>query len=141
MPFKLSTRGHYAVMIMYNLALSASSFTPLSVIAANQNLSQGYLEQIIRPLKDAELVISRKGFQGGYKLAKPPGEITVGVIIRTVEGPVIPVKCVDEDSDYCSCIDDCRARQVWQKVTDAIDKVLDSVTLEDLVKGELFDGK
>ena len=54
---------------------------------------------------------------------------------------MIPVKCVDEDSDYCSCIDDCRARQVWQKVTDAIDKVLDSVTLEDLVKGELFDGK
>jgi Rrf2 family cysteine metabolism transcriptional repressor len=133
MAFRLSTKGHYAVLLMYELARSGEALSSLSDIASVQNLSQGYLEQIIRPLRAAELVIGRKGFGGGYVLSKPASEITVGEVIRAVEGPVVPVKCVDEDSDLDSCPEDCRAKSVWQQVGQAIDGVLDSITLEDLV--------
>ncbi|MGE5580013.1 MAG: RrF2 family transcriptional regulator [Bacillota bacterium] len=133
MPFRLSTKGHYAVLLMYELARSGEALSSLNDIASVQNISQGYLEQIIRPLRAAELVTGRKGFGGGYVLAKPASEITVGEVIRAVEGPVVPVKCVGEDPNLDSCPQDCRAKSVWQQVGQAIDDVLDSITLEDLV--------
>jgi len=132
-PFRLSTRGHYAVLLMYELARSKDSFTSLSQISETRKLSQGYLEQIIKPLKEKGLVKSRKGAGGGYLLAKPPGEISVGEVVRAVEGPIAPVKCVDHETFPGSCPDDCRARIVWQKVGKAIDQVLDSMSLEDLL--------
>jgi len=140
MPFRLSTRGHYAVLLMYELARSGEALSSLSDIASVWNISQGYLEQIIRPLRAAELVTGRKGFGGGYVLSKPASEITVGEVIRAVEGPVVPVKCVGEDSDLDSCPEDCRAKSVWQKVGQAIDDVLDSITLQDLVDKDAGDG-
>lgn len=137
MPFTLSTRGRYAVLLMYELARSPDYFTSLSQVSSNQKISQGYLEQIIRPLRKKGLVEGRKGFGGGYRLARHPGEITVGEIVRTVEGPVAPVKCVDEKVSLDCCPDNCRARKVWQKVGEAIDQVLDSVTLEDLLSEDV----
>lgn len=139
MPFRLSTRGHYAVLVMYELARAGKSFCSLQEISAAQKLSQGYLEQIVKPLREAGLVESKKGFGGGYSLAKPAGEVTVGEIIRAVEGPVVPVKCVAEDSSLDSCPEGCRAKTVWQKVGEAIDNVLDSMTLKDLTEGEPYE--
>lgn len=136
MPFRLSTRGHYAVLVMYELARADGSFSSLQDIAVAQKLSQGYLEQIIRPLRKAGLVESKKGFGGGYSLARPAQEVTVGEIVRAVEGPVVPVKCVAGDSSLDSCPDGCRARMVWQRVGEAIDNVLDSTTLKDLADSE-----
>jgi len=134
MPFRLSTRGHYAVLLMYELARSQGAVSSLAYIAASQRVSQGYLEQIIRPLREAGLVTGKKGFGGGYCLARPPSEITVGDVVRAVEGPVVPVKCVAGDLETDTCPDDCRARVVWQKVGQAIDNVLDSITLESLLE-------
>lgn len=134
MPFRLSTRGHYAVLLMYELARSGDALSSLADISSVQKISQGYLEQIIKPLRVAGLVSGRKGFGGGYTLTRPAGEITVGEVVRAVEGPVVPVKCVIDSSRLDSCPDDCRARRVWQQVGQAIDNVLDSITLQDLLQ-------
>lgn len=136
MPFRLSTRGHYAVLLMYELACSGDTFSSLRDISAAQKISQGYLEQIIRPLREAGLVAGKKGFGGGYVLSRPPSAVTVGQVIRAVEGPVVPVKCVGEGSLMDTCPSDCRARKVWQQVGQAIDGVLDSITLENLLEGD-----
>ncbi len=133
MPFTLSTKGQYAVLLMYQLARSSDSPTPLSEISSVQKVSQGYLEQIVKPLRVSGLVQGKRGFGGGYILAKPAGQITVGEIIRIVEGPVVPVSCVDKNFSYFNCPKDCRAKFVWQKVGEAIDNVLDSITLTDLL--------
>lgn len=144
-PFRLSTRGHYAVLLMYELARSGEALSSLSDISEIQKISQGYLEQIIRPLREAGLVTGKKGFGGGYSLSRSPGEVTVGQIIRAVEGPIVPVKCVAEMPAGDTCPEDCRARKIWQQVGQAIDGVLDSITLESLLtgddaKGESLDG-
>jgi Rrf2 family protein len=135
MPFRLSTRGHYAVLLMYELARSGNALSSLSDISQVQRISQGYLEQIIKPLREGGLVTGKKGFGGGYSLSRPAAEITVGDVIRVVEGPIVPVKCVGGVPEMDACPDDCRARLVWQKVGQAIDAVLDSITLESLVAG------
>lgn len=135
MPFKLSTKGHYAVLLMYELARSGNTPVSLSKISRLQKVSPGYLEQIVRPLKENGLVKSARGARGGYQLTRPPGQITVGQIVRVVEGPVAPVSCVTGENTGASCPQDCRARIVWKKVTEAIDKVLDSISLEDLING------
>ncbi|HHX28512.1 MAG: RrF2 family transcriptional regulator [Bacillota bacterium] len=137
MPFRLSTRGHYAVLIMYELARSGESFSSLQDISASQRLSQRYLEQIVRPLRQAGLVQGKRGFGGGYVLAREASAITVGEIVRAVEGPVVPVECVADGSTPERCPDDCKAKSVWQKVGEAIDNVLDSITLEDLVRDDI----
>ena len=121
MPFRLSTRGHYAVLLMYELARAGDSYCSLANIASIQKVSPKYLEQIVRPLREAGLVKSRRGFGGGYSLAGSPNQVTVGDIVRAVEVPG-------------HCPDNCRARGVWQKVGEAIDTVLDSVTLEGLLQ-------
>ncbi len=132
MPFRLSTRGQHAVLLMYELARAGDSHASLAEIASAQNISQRYLEQIVRPLREDGLVIGRRGFGGGYVLGRPAKSITVGEIVRAVEGPVIPVKCVSDTDMPKSCPEDCQARMVWQKVGEAIDSVLDSFTLETL---------
>lgn len=133
MPFSLSTKGHYAVLLMYELARNEEKVTPLSEVSATQKVSQGYLEQIVKPLREEGLVQSKRGFGGGYTLSKPKEKITVGEIIRVVEGPILPVQCVDENFCRLNCPEDCKAKFVWQRVSDAIENVLDSITLEDLV--------
>ncbi|HHY11394.1 MAG TPA: Rrf2 family transcriptional regulator [Firmicutes bacterium] len=120
---------------MYELARTGEDFTSLTEVSRTQKVSQGYLEQIVRPLRESGLVQGKRGFGGGYKLAKPAGKITVGEIVRAAEGPVAPVQCLHEDFSHCDCPDDCRARLVWQKVGDAIEGVLNSITLRDLIEG------
>ena len=139
MPFRLSTKGHYAVLIMYELAKSEGAYSSLQDISAAWGLSQGYLEQIVRPLREAGLVEGKRGFGGGYSLAKDASEITVGQVVRTVEGPVVPVQCVADDLVPERCPDDCRAKSVWRKVGQAIDNVLVSITLLELIREEKED--
>ena len=134
MAFSLSTKGCYAVLLMYQLAQSKGTLTSLSEISSTQNISQGYLEQIVRPLKESNLVDSKKNFGGGYKLAKPPDQITIGEIVTISEGPVAPVQCVNDDFSFCAGPSDCKAKLVWRKVGDAISNVLNSITLQDLLE-------
>jgi Rrf2 family transcriptional regulator, cysteine metabolism repressor len=98
--------------------------TALKSVAERHDLSEHYLEQLIAPLRNAGLVKSVRGAYGGYKLAKPPEEITAGDVIRVLEGPISPVEFHEEDNPA--------RRELWRKIRDAIADVLDNTTLADL---------
>lgn len=134
---KLSTKGRYGARAMLDLALNyKSDDQPVSLggIAERQGISEEYLEQIFSSLRKAGLVESVRGAQGGYKLGRPAARITVGDILRVLEGSLAPVDCVVEGRrPTCERYDDCVMNGVWQKLADAINSTVDSITLADLV--------
>ncbi len=135
---KLSTKGRYGVMAMVDLALNAEAGpVSLKAVAERQGLSESYLEQLAGPLRKAGLITGVRGAQGGYTLAREPQEITVGDIVRILEGPIAPVDCAREGDEgapiqHCAKSQGCVARGVWVKLRDSIARALDSVTLADL---------
>ena len=135
---KLSTRGRYGVKAMFDLALNQNK-GPVSLksIADRQKLSEAYLEQLFASLRRAGLVKSIRGAQGGYLLADTPDNITIGQILRTLEGTVAPVECVDdmkEGLSKCPDAENCVTRLVWEKIRDGISDVVDSITLQDMIE-------
>lgn len=134
---KVSTRGEYGVRAMVSLAHHYGQ-GPMSIaeIARQTNIPPAYLEQLIAPLRRADLVISKRGAHGGYVLAREPEEIRVGDVYRVMEGPVAPMECVSEDPDdqTCPLMDNCETRPVWIKLRDAMTEALDSTTLADLAQ-------
>lgn len=134
---KISTKGRYSVTALYELALhDGMGATSLKFIAKSQGLSENYLEQLMVPLRRAGIVKSIRGAQGGYMLAKSPEEITIGEIIRAVEGPIALVDCLltsaESDKQPCDRACDCVTRGVWEKVAGSINSVLNNITLKDL---------
>lgn len=109
----------------------------LTEIARSEHLPLAYLEQLVGELRRAGLVEGTRGLHGGYRLSRPPTEITVGEIYRVLEGPVAPVECTAEDYQPGSCDmeNGCLSRSVWQRVQESINRVLDSTTLADLEAG------
>lgn len=137
---KLSTKGRYGVAAMYDLAIHYGQ-GPISLksVAQRQGISEHYLEQLMGTLRKAGYVKSVRGAQGGYTLTREPASITVGDIIRIMEGPIAPVDCLladAEDNKYCLRAGTCVTRGVWAKVRDSIASVLDGITLADLAKEE-----
>ncbi len=131
---KVSTKGRYALRLMLDLALNnTGEYITIKSIAARQNISEKYLEQIISLLNRAGYVKSIRGAQGGYKLMKAPTEYTVGMILRLTEGNLTPVDCVDEQTNECSRSEGCVTREVWEELYEAIKSVVDRITLQDLV--------
>lgn len=130
---KISTKGRYAVRVMLDLALnSTGECIKVKDIAARQGISEKYLEQIISALSLAGYVKSTRGAQGGYRLAKAPEEYTVGMILRVTEGSLAPVACLEDGSDACDRCDTCETLEVWRELADAINAVVDGVTIADL---------
>ncbi|AGB41731.1 rrf2 family protein, putative transcriptional regulator [Halobacteroides halobius DSM 5150] len=131
---KLSTKGRYGVRAMFDLALyQGDGPIPLRSIAERQGISENYLEQLVATLRNEGLVNSVRGAHGGYLLAKKAEEITVGDIIRALEGPIALSDCVTEDIESeCENNDGCVVKLIWQQVKENIDEVLDSITLEDI---------
>ena len=119
---------------MLDLAVHMNGTEPVSLnsIAERQEISEIYLEQIFSALRKSGLVKSERGSQGGYRLGKSAAEITVGEILRALEGPLDIVDCIT-DSGRCKRYDACVTKDVWRKVTESINKTVDSITLEDLV--------
>ena len=109
---------------------------PLAEVSRVQNISLAYLEQIVAPLREAGLVVSTRGAHGGYHLAHEPQAITVGDILRALEGPIAPVVCASEvhQTGRCEREEVCLTRPVWEKVRDSIVTALDSTTLADLIE-------
>ncbi|MEL7567884.1 MAG: Rrf2 family transcriptional regulator [Dehalobacterium sp.] len=132
----ISTKGRYGLRAVLDLAMhQAKEPIALSSIAERQGLSEGYLEQLMIPLKRGGLVRSIRGAQGGYLLVKDPKDISVGEVIRALEGPIAPVACVNEHyPEECDRAESCVTRVVWAKVRDSVAEVLDSFSLEDLIK-------
>ena len=131
---KISTKGRYALRLMIDLAMnSVGEPVSLKDVAKRQGISEKYLEQIISVLNRAGYVKSIRGAQGGYLLRRAPEEYTVGMILRLTEGSLAPVTCV-EDGDFPSeRQENCVTVILWKKINDAINSVVDSITLQDLV--------
>lgn len=133
----LSTKGRYGLKAMFQLALHyGEGPIPLNQIAEKQGLSENYLEQLFSTLKKEGLLNSVRGAQGGYMLSKSPVNITVGSILRPLEGNMAPSECAIEENSDCSRDDSCVVRLVWIKIKDSIDEVIDSITLQDMVDDE-----
>ena len=134
---RISTKGRYALRLMLDLAVYNTG-DPISLkdIAKRQEISEKYLEQIIAILNKAGFVRSIRGAQGGYLLRREPKEYTVGDILRLTEGSLAPVACVDADGEECEREKDCVTVRLWGMLNDAINNVVDQVTLEDLVAWE-----
>lgn len=132
---KLSTKGRYGLTAMIDLALNyGDEPVALKSIAERQGISEPYLEQLIAGLRKAGLVKSIRGAQGGYMLSYPPDKITVGDVMRVLEGPLAPVDCVIENEPIeCAKADHCVTRIIWEKIRDSINQVVDSITLQDMV--------
>ncbi len=132
---EVSERAHYGLRTMTELA-KAYGRGPLSLtrIAEVEHLPAGYLEQLAMPLRRAGLIEGRRGAHGGYQLSIPPSEVTVGAVMRALEGPVAPVECLTESYVEGACDREgaCASQSLWHRVKVSVDRVLESVTLADL---------
>ena len=128
--FNLSTRVQYGLEVMEALALKPD-FVSLSDLAEEIHRSANYLQQIIKPLKEAGLVISKEGVTGGIKLAKLPKAITLYDVLVALDGEVQPISCLSEDH-VCPTKQTCGHRKYWSKVTDMLEEQFKQTTLLDL---------
>lgn len=132
---KLSTKGRYGLRALIDLA-QYSSGGPVSTasISARQDISERYLEQLMSMMKKAGLVKSIRGAGGGYVLAKDMCEISVGDVLRALEGSLEPVNCAGlEPEGMCSASDSCVAKYVWQRINESINRTVDEIRLDQLV--------
>jgi Rrf2 family protein len=133
---KLSTKGRYGLRAVLDLAVHEDEeAVALSQIAERQGISMNYLEQLIAKLKKAGIVKGIRGAQGGYKLAVPVEEISVGDILRALEGNLDPVDCseVNKGDSSCSNADQCVTKYVWKRISDSINDAVDGIKLSELV--------
>lgn len=131
---KISTKGRYAVRVMVDLAKhNTGECIKVKEIAERQGVSEKYLEQIIGVLNKAGYVNSVRGAQGGYRLAMEPDKYTVGMILRLTEGSLAPVACLEADAEVCGRVDTCETLEVWKELQNAINRVVDGVTIADLL--------
>lgn len=136
---KLSTRGKYGLYAMVYLAQNTDKGPqPLKEIASS-GLPEQYLEQLLGSLKKAGLVTAVRGAQGGYQLAKPAQEITVGHIIDAMEGPLNLSDCASEGDHHCPHGDSCPTKRVWEYLTDSINRLLYSISLDKMLESKEID--
>ena len=131
---KLSTRGHYGLLAMVELARRyGQPPVSLSEIAQSGELPLPYLEQLFGSLRQAGLVEGTRGVRGGYRLTRTPSDISVGEVVRVLEGPIGPVECAieGESADCCSRSTACATKAMWQRVRESILEVLDNTSLAD----------
>lgn len=127
---KMSTKGRYGLRAMVDLAIhSKGELVALKHIAERQNISDAYLEQVFSTLRKAGLVKSQKGSQGGYLLGSSANSITVGHILRALEGDLFPYDDGNEENE----IEKLLTKDVWQAIDESIDQIVDGLTLEELV--------
>jgi len=131
---KLSTRARYGIRALLDLA-GNSEQGPVSLkdIAERQAISMSYLEHLINPLVSGGVIRTVRGSKGGIVLSKPAAKITLSEVVELLEGSTAPVECVDSPEN-CQRSEECVTRGIWKEVKDAIDHVLKSTTLQDLVE-------
>jgi len=138
----ISTRGEYGVRVMIDLGRHyGQGLRSLTEISQDEGLPVQYLEQLIKKLRDAELVTSVRGAHGGYQLSRPPVEIRMSEVLRTLEGSLAPYSCLTDASDTVSCDwnrdSHCSTQLLWARLRDVIVQTLDSISLAELVSGQL----
>jgi Rrf2 family cysteine metabolism transcriptional repressor len=131
---RFSTKSQYGLRAMVYLAKCKNKICPLKEISQEEEVSFDYLEKIISKLEKAGLIKAKKGVQGGYSLAKIPKRIKLGEIIRVLEGEIAPVNCIAKEKRFiCPRNKKCLTKSFWKKIQDSLNKILNSLTLEDLI--------
>lgn len=138
---KLSTKGRYGLQLMVDLGVhSKDKQVSLKSISERLGISESYFEQLIALLKKKKLVISVRGAQGGYYLAKSPEDISIGDILRALEGSLAPTECTCESNKEYHCDrcgingEHCVTKSVWERIRDGINQVVDSIALHELIE-------
>lgn len=136
---KLSTKGRYGLRAMIDLAIhSKEQKVTIKSISERQEISENYLERIIALLRKAGFVESTRGSQGGYELTKEARDISVGDILRALEGDLNPVDCtLTNDDKECSEANLCVTKFVWKRISDSINEVVNNISLQDMVDEQL----
>ena len=130
----MSTKGRYGVRAMLHLAVHyGQGPLPVKKIADRMDVSSKYLDHLMTTLKTTGLIRSIRKAHGGYTLTRSPKEIRLSEIVRALEGSIAPVDCVD-DAEVCDRADFCTARDLWKKMQEAMDNVLESMTLDEMAK-------
>lgn len=133
----ISTRGRYALRVMVDLAEhQAGSYIPLKEVADRQEISEKYLESIMKLLVRSGLLEGVRGKGGGYRLTRPPEAYTVGSILRLMEGSLSPVACLEQEPMQCSRAAECRTLPMWKKLYAMVNDFFDGITLADLMDSE-----
>lgn len=131
---KISTKGRYALRMLLDLAEHRESgYISLKDIARRQQISKKYLEQIIPIFNHANILLTNRGAQGGYKLARKPEKYTVGEILRLTEGSLAPIACLEQEPNECERSAECITLPMWQGLYKAITDYLDGITLQDIL--------
>lgn len=131
---KISTKGRYALRMLLDMAKNqGDGYVALKDIAQRQDVSKKYLEQIIALLNKPDILKTNRGYQGGYRLAKPANEYTVGDILRITEGGLAPVACLENSPIQCDRAENCETLYVWKGLNDTINEYLDNITIQDII--------
>jgi len=132
---KISTKGRYALRMMLDIAENGKEGNvTIKDIAARQNISFKYLEQIVTALNKRGYLRSTRGAQGGYRLVKPAKEYTVGDILRVTEGNMAPVACLEDEINQCERKDICNTLWIWEGLYKSVNEYLDSITIADILE-------
>lgn len=133
---KISTKGRYGLRALIDVA-QFSEIEPVAIssIAARQDISERYLEQLMAMLKKAGLIKSIRGAGGGYVLAKNMDDISVGEVLRALEGTLEPVECAGfQENDSCKAAGGCVTKYVWQRINESINRTVDEIRISQLVE-------
>jgi Rrf2 family protein len=132
---KISTKGRYGLKALIDIA-NISENEPVSItsIASRQKISERYLEQLMSKLKKAGIINSIRGANGGYILAKAPEDVSVGDILRALEGDLVLVDCLGaSNEENCGFVDTCATKYVWQRISDSINQTVEDIKLNQLM--------
>ena len=134
----ISTRGRYALRVMVDLAAHQGKdhYVPLKEIADRQDISEKYLESIVKSLVQGKVLQGSRGKGGGYRLTCAPEECTLGSVLRLTEGDLAPVACLEKDADSCAHAGRCPTLPVWIRLNGMIQQFLDSITLAELMQSK-----
>ena len=131
----ISTKGRYALRVLIDMAEHRSEgYIPLKEIAARQEISEKYLESIVKTLVQAGILSGLRGKGGGYRLGVRPEQCSVGTVLRLTEGSLAPVSCLEEKSPACGRVAGCRTIAMWKGLNDVINDYLDKYTIADLTQ-------
>ncbi|SEK27612.1 transcriptional regulator, BadM/Rrf2 family [Ruminococcus sp. YRD2003] len=132
---KISTKGRYALRMLIDLASHHDEgFVSLKDIADRQGISKKYLEQIVPMLNKDGILRTNRGNRGGYQLAKSPADITVGDILRSTEGNLAPVSCLEFSPNKCPRMEDCTTLYIWEGLYKVVTEYLDTISLQDVIE-------
>lgn len=131
---KISTKGRYAVRLMLDLSEHyTEGYIALKDVADRQEISKKYLEQIIPYLNRGQLLLTNRGHQGGYKLAKHPSEITIFEVLTCAEGDLAPVSCLQQGAEPCNRRGECLTFPIWDGLNKLVSDYLKGITLQDVL--------